>query len=371
MFPRKKDFFFTSNSSITFLDNANTTQKPKVVLDKMMDFYMYHYASAHRGNYPLSIRASDEMEAARLKVCRFIGASCSRQVIFTSGATHSLNLVARGLDHAFSKGDRILISRWEHTSNVLPWIALARRLELCIVYLDDWKDLYQFKGVKLVCCNFYSHVTGFRAPVEIISQFAQDEGALFLLDATQAISHSICDVSRLKCDFMVFSSHKMYGPNGVGVLYLKKLNLEPSDLGGGQVGDSMELTANYPDRMEAGTHNLPAIVGLGAAVDYLESLGMKEVSEYLEDLKAYAVRKLEGENLNLRYGEAPIISIKMPNCEDVAYLLGAKGICLRAGYLCSHLLKEGAMLRISLAVYNCRSDLDKLALALNRIIKLI
>lgn len=370
----KSDFpIFQTIPDLVYLDSANTTHKPQSVLTSMLQFYSASYASPHRGDYRLAHNASLYYQEARNTIKGFLHAKEAREIIFTHGATHSINLVAQGLRTHLQAGDRIIISKWEHSSNLLPWKRLAEELALELIYLADWQELPELLSarVKLIACNHYSHTTGKRAPVEYITKLARQYQALVLVDGTQAVAHTAVDVVALDCDFFVFSGHKLYAPNGVGVLYIKEPTrqiLAPSEVGGGQVADlNLTLTTLYPDRLEAGTPNLPAIIGLQQAIHYLTALGgMAVVQAHLDTLRNYAVAGLKSIGLPLHYGEGPVISIPMSEPYDMACLLGAKAICVRSGYLCNHLLQEGPLLRISFGIYNNLQDIDHLLVQLNQ-----
>jgi cysteine desulfurase/selenocysteine lyase len=343
----------------------------------MMQFYSSSYASPHRGDYRLAYDASLYYQEARNTVKSFINAREASEVIFTHGATHSINLVAHGLRQHFKGGDKIILSKWEHSSNLLPWKLLAEELALELIYVNDWQELPKLLSgrVRLIACNHYSHTTGERAPVEYITKLALVYRTLVLVDGTQAVAHTPIDVLALGCDFFVFSGHKLYAPNGVGVLYIKdpyRQVIKISEVGGGQVEDlDLTITARYPDCMEAGTPNLPAIIGLKHAIDYLTNLGgMCYIKTYTALLRDYAVTRMKEMYLPLYYGEGPVISIQMPEPYDVACILGAKNICVRSGYLCNHLLKVGPLLRVSFGIYNSTQDIDIFIQSLKQVRKL-
>jgi cysteine desulfurase / selenocysteine lyase len=362
----KADFpIFQSIPDLIYLDSANTTHKPRSVLDAMLHFYTSCYASPHRGDYTLAYNASLYYQEARNTVKNFINAKEAHEIIFTHGATHSINLVANGLHSRLKPGDRIILSKWEHSSNILPWKILSEELNIDLIYLNDWNDLPKYISyrTKLIGCNYYSHTTGTRSPVEYITKIAKAHNILVLVDGTQAVAHTSIDVTYLDCDFFVFSGHKLYAPNGVGILYIKEPYrniITPSEVGGGQILDiNLSITKTYPDCMEAGTPNLPAIIGLDKAIKYLDSIGgMNSISSHVCFIKDYAVHKLKLMNIPTHYGEGPVISIQIPEPYDLACILGARNICVRSGYLCNHLLNQGPLLRLSLGIYNSTEDID-------------
>ena len=283
----KTDFPIFYNSDLVYLDSAATSQKPKIVLDAVNSIYTRSNANVHRALYSLGSKSTEKYERSRQKVANFINANSSKEIIFTSGATESLNLLAHSLGMNFSSGDEILISEMEHHSNIIPWQQLAKRTGAKIQFIpitpNGELDLTQAKklfnsNTKIVSITHISNVLGTINPIKEISSIAHQCGAILIVDGAQGAAHKKVDVKDLECDFYVFSGHKMLGPTGIGVLW-GKLNLldkmEPF-MGGGEMIDKVTMTSatwnEVPYKFEAGTPNFVQAIGLGAAIDYLESI---------------------------------------------------------------------------------------------------
>jgi cysteine desulfurase/selenocysteine lyase len=378
---------------IIYLDSASSSQKPTVVIEAMNDYYRTINANVHRGAYEIAAQATEAMERARARLATFIGAPSANEIVFTKNATESFNLIARswGGDN-LGPGDVVLISDMEHHANIVPWqILLAEKgFELRWIPLtsDGHLDLSQLDrlldGVKMVSVTAMSNVLGTLNPIREIADRAHSVGALMAVDGSQYVPHLPTDVVELGADLLCFTGHKMCGPTGVGVLWGRTELLEamPPFLGGGEMILDVRrdgFTPNeLPHKFEAGTPPIAEIIGLGAAVDFLESLGMSNVRQHEIDLTDYALRVL-----NDRYGEeltihgpsnaserGGVLSIQYRDVHphDLSQVLDQRGICVRAGHHCAKpLMRElgvGATARASLYVYNDEADIDALTASL-------
>ncbi len=374
---------------LVYLDSAATSQKPQAVIDSLVTYYTEYNANIHRGVYEIAARATDEFEAARVKVARFIGAD-SHEVIWTRNATEAINLVSYswGLNN-LKPGDAILTSQIEHHSNLVPWQLLAERTgaslrfipvdargELILEDLDHLLD-----GVKLLAISHVSNTLGTITPLERIVPRARAAGATILIDGAQAIPHMAIDVRALDADFYAFSGHKMLGPTGIGVLYGRRELLEamPPFLAGGDMIRKVayEHTSfnDLPWKFEAGTSNIADAIGLGVAADYLTGIGMDWVREHERALTAYALERLapfESRGLEIYGPKAPsktagVLSFNFADvhAHDLASILDTEGICIRAGHHCTMPLMEKmgwpATARASFYIYNTQADVDALA----------
>ena len=380
---------------LVYLDNAATSQKPKMVIERMQRFYAEENANIHRGIYTLAERATQDYEKVRLQVKQLLHARSLHEIIFTKGATEGINLVAETYGRMFlCPGDEIILSTLEHHANIVPWQRLAaeKKLKLQIIPitnngeldLEIYERLFS-KKTRLVAITHTSNVLGTITPVKELIEIAHREGARVLLDACQSIVHTPIDVQDLDCDFLVFSAHKLYGPTGVGVLYAKETLLKdmpPYQTGGDMirhVSFARTLYQDPPMRFEAGTPNIAGVIGLGAAIQYFRQFSFDSIITYEQELLEYAVqglREVHGISLvgnpTLR---APIIAFVMDGIHphDVATILSHSGICVRAGHHCAMPLIEAfdlpATLRISMSFYNTFSELDLLFNALNTVNK--
>ena len=371
---------------IIYLDNGATTLKPQCVIDKMRDYYENYSANAHRGDYDISYKVDQEYENARELVRKFINAKYKEEIIFTSGATQSLNMIAFGFFGKFLEaGDEVLITQSEHASNVIPWFILEKKLGIVVRYIPLDDDHYvtmenvrdaitpRTKVISLACIT---NVLGDERPIKEICDLAHQNNIFVVMDAAQSVPHRKTDVEELDVDFLAFSGHKMCGPTGVGVLYGKKELLEemdPQNYGGG-MNESFDnadeiYLKELPTRLEAGTPNIAGVIGLGEAIQYLESIGMERISEYEKNLRKYAIDKLIEipyiDILNLE-SDSGIISFNVDGVfsQDVAYYLNKYNLCVRAGNHCAKNLKKEVgvsnSLRVSLYFYNTESDIDAL-----------
>ncbi len=378
---------------IVYLDSASSSQKPQSVLDAMDDFYRTTYANVHRGVYGLGAESTVRYEGARRKVARFIGAPSEKGVVFTKNVTEAINLVARTWGaRNLGEGDVVVVSEIEHHANIVPWLMLAeeRGVELRWIpmapdYTLDLTNLDQLlDGAKLLAVTAMSNVLGTLTPLRQLVDAAHAAGALCLVDAAQLVPHLPTDVAELGCDFFGFTGHKMLGPTGIGVLWAREELLEemPAFLGGGEMIRDVRKdswTANEPPwKFEAGTPPIVEAVGLGAAIDYLESLGMDAVRAHEVELTGYALKTLHerlGDQLTIHgptdldvRGGVLSLSLTDVHPHDISQVLDQHGVCVRAGHHCAKpLMREmgvGATARASLYVYNDTSDVDALADAL-------
>ena len=374
---------------LAYLDSAVTSQKPRQVLDALRTFYETSYANVHRGVYTLSERATAEYEGAREKVARFVNAPSAREVVFLRGATEGLNLVAYawGLDN-LGPGDVVLVTELEHHSNFVPWQYIAQRTgaEFRAIPLDDHGELRldtldEIAGserVKVVANNLVSNALGTINPVERLSAWAHERGAIMVVDAAQAAPHHPIDVQALGCDFLAFSAHKMCGPTSVGALWGRQEILErmaPFNLGGHMIrAVNLERTTwgQVPAKFEAGTQPIAEAVGFGAAVDYLTAIGLDAIEEYEQELAAQALEALADVPGIKLYGPPPerragIVSFNLEGVHphDVAQVLDMRGVAIRAGHHCCQPLMAklgvAATNRASFYLYSLPEEVDRLA----------
>ena len=380
----KRDFPML-NKDYIYLDNGATTFKPQSVIDAMNNYYENYTANAHRGDYSLSYKVDTEYENARNKIAKFINAERD-EIIFTSGATEGLNIIARGFfENLLEPGDEILITKTEHASNILPWFRLSKKIGVEINYIDlDDNNHVTIENVKksitaktkVIALASVTNVLGDERPIEDIARLAHANNIFLVVDASQSVPHKNTDVKKQDVDFLVFSGHKMCGPTGIGVLYGKKElleNIEPINLGGGmnESFDSVEEVyfKSLPYRLEAGTPNISGAIGLGAAVDYLNSVGMDYIEAYEEKLTRYLIEKLikipHIDILNLET-DSGIVAFNLDGifAQDVAFYLNKYNVCVRAGNHCAKLVKNVTgvknTIRISLYFYNTENDIDDL-----------
>jgi cysteine desulfurase / selenocysteine lyase len=383
---------------LVYLDNAATTQKPESVLRAMDDYYHTINSNVHRGVHHLSQEATEAYEGARQKIADFINARHNHEIIFTRGTTESVNLIATSFGKKFVKaGDGILVSAVEHHSNIVPWQMLCEdtgaRLKVIPVddngelILDDLEQLLD--GVKLVSFNYVSNSLGGINPVEAIIAAAHGRGIPVFLDAAQAVQHMEVDVQSLDVDFLAFSSHKLYGPTGIGVLYGKEewLNQLPPYQGGGEMIKTVtfeKTTYNdLPYKFEAGTPDMAGAIGLAAAIDYILGLGVRNIQQTEHDLMSYALNILaEIEGFRL-IGKMPaerragVISFLVGNIHpfDMGEILDKQGIAVRTGHHCAQPVMDRycipGTVRASLAIYNNRQDIDRLATGIRKAASLL
>ena len=379
---------------LVYLDSASSSQKPQSVIDAMSDYYETTHANVHRGVYQIAEEATRRMEEARAKLAHFIGAPSARGIVFTKNVTEAINLVARAWGTAnLGPGDVVVLTEMEHHANIVPWLQLAEvtGCELRYLGLDDdgrldLSDLDQLlDGAKLVSLTAMSNVLGTITPVRHIADAAHAAGALVLVDAAQYVPHLATSVDDLGCDFLGLTGHKMLGPTGIGALWAREELLEamPAFLGGGEMITDVRLDGWTPNeipwKFEAGTPPIAEIIGLGAAVDYLEVLGMDAVREHEIALTTYALRTLHerfGDRIEVHGPSDPaerggVLSLALADVHphDVSQVLDQTAVCVRAGHHCAKPLMRrlgvAATARASLYVYNDESDVDALADALD------
>jgi cysteine desulfurase/selenocysteine lyase len=378
---------------LVFLDSGASAQKPRQVIEAMARMYEKTYANVHRGIYQLSQLATDEYEKAREKVAHFIGVQDTREIIFTRNATEAVNLVAHSWGWKNLKaGDEVLITHLEHHANIVPWQILGERygVMLKVAPISDsgelvWDEFVRLIGprTKLVAVAHVSNTLGTILPVEDMIRVAHEKGAKVLIDGSQAVQHLQVDVKALDADFYVFTGHKLYGPTGIGVLYAKAEVLEamPPWQGGGDMilSVSFEKTEynDIPHRFEAGTPAFVEAVGLGAAIDYVNSVGLEAIAAHEADLTAYATEKLSAINSLRLIGtaahKAGVMSFVLEGIHphDIGTILDREGIAVRVGQHCAHPLMERmgvqATVRASFGMYNTRAEIDALCAGLKRV----
>jgi cysteine desulfurase/selenocysteine lyase len=376
-----------NGKSLVFLDSAASSQKPLPVIDAISDYYRLHHANVHRGIYRLSEEATDAYEKARGRIARFINAASTKEVIFTRNATESINLVMHSWGRTnVQEGDEIWLTEIEHHANLVPWQMLAEEkgarlrfiplTEDCRLDLSVLDDLSE--RTKIVAVTQASNVLGTLPPVRRIVDAAHAVGAITVVDAAQSVPHMAVDVQALGCDFYAFSGHKMCGPTGIGVLWGRRELLErmPPFLAGGEMIRRVEWEraewAGLPAKFEAGTPAIAEAIGLGAAVEYLEALGMGAVREHEKELTAYALERLAEvpglmvygpKDLDVRGGVAAF-TLAEAHPHDIATILDAEGVAVRAGHHCTMPLHKklglSATTRASFYIYNTQEDVDRL-----------
>ena len=371
---------------IIYLDNGATSLKPQVVIDKMVDYYENYSANAHRGDYDISYKVDLEYEGVRDIVKEFINARRKEEIVFTSGSTDSMNLIVTGFfEPLLEENDEILITKSEHASNVMPWFRLALRTGAKIKYipLDDnsFVTLDNIKksispNTKVISLAEITNVVGDIRPIKEITKFAHEHNIFVVVDGAQSVPHIKTDVIDSDIDFLAFSAHKMLGPTGVGVMYGKYElleSMEPINLGGG-MNESFDefdkmILKEVPTRFEAGTPNIAGVIGLGAAISYLNNIGMDKIEARERELRNYLISELVKlphiDILNID-SESGIVAFNVDGLfsEDVAYYLNKYGVCVRAGNHCAKLTKDvfgiANSLRVSLYFYNTFKEIDVL-----------
>lgn len=396
----RKDFPILSTEvkkhPLVYFDNGATSQKPLQVIQTIEEYYKTYNANIHRGVHTLSQIATDQYEAARGKIQQYINASEPAEVLFTSGTTESINLVASCLDAFVERGDEIIISHLEHHSNIVPWQLLCQRTGavLRVIPMNQQGELvmeayYKMLSArtKVVSVTHVSNALGVINPINDIVQRAKQVGAITIVDGAQAVAHLQPDVQTIGCDFYAFSGHKMCGPTGVGILYGKRYWLEklPPYKGGGEMIKhvTFEKTtyADIPHKFEAGTPNIVGGIGLGAAVDYLQNIGVEKIRTYEHELLRYATEKLSELPNLIIYGNSfekvSVISFNIQGLHpyDVGSIIDNMGIAVRTGHHCTQPIMSffdiPGTIRVSLAFYNTQQEIDKLVEALKKAIKML
>ena len=371
---------------IIYLDNGATTFKPEILGKEISKYYNNYCANAHRGDYDISLKVDEKYEHSRELIKNFINAKKTKEIVFTSGATDSLNKIIFGyFKHNLQAGDEVILTKSEHASNVLPWFELADSIGIEIKYieldsslkvtLDNLKKLITTK-TKVISIAHITNVAGDIRPIKEITKIAHDNDILVLVDGAQSVAHMPVDVQDLDIDFLAFSAHKMYGPTGVGVLYGKEKllnNIKPIIFGGGMNvtfnSDKLRIYNELPHMLEAGTPNIADVIGFGSVIEYLIKIGMDKIHKYELELKNYALNKLKQIPNLIIYNEkseSGIIAINYKDvfAQDLAIYLNKYNICVRAGNHCAKILKDEIGIkntcRISLAMYNTKEEIDKL-----------
>ena len=382
---------------LAYLDSAASAQKPNQVIDAEAEFFRHGYAAVHRGIHTLSAEATQRMELVRTQVAGFLNARLPEELVFVRGTTEGINLVANSWGASqVHAGDNIIISAMEHHANIVPWQMLCERvgaeLRVIPINIDGTLQLETLPGLfdartRLLAITHVSNVLGTENPVADIIALAHQHGAKVLIDGAQAIMHHPVDVQALDCDFYVFSGHKLYGPTGIGVLYVKEdiLQAMPPWEGGGAMIDTVSLTegttyAKAPWRFEAGTPNTGGIIGLGAAIDYVSGLGLDAIAQYEQTLMHYALNALADVPDLTLYGPQKRLGVIAFNlgkhhAYDVGSFLDNYGVAVRTGHHCAMPLMAfyhvPAMCRASLVMYNTEEEVDRLVAGLKRIHQLL
>ena len=377
---------------LIYLDNAATSQKPKNVIDAVETYYREYNSNIHRGVHTLSENATETYESSRLKIKNFINANSTKEIVFVRGATEAINLVAQSLGRdSLNENDEIIITELEHHSNIVPWQLLSQQTGAKLKFIpinnkgelieEEYKKLLN-KKTRIVAVGHISNALGTINPIETIITMAHEYGAKVLIDGAQAAPHTLIDVKKLDCDFYVFSGHKLFGPTGVGVLYGKKDLLEkmPPYQGGGDMIKmvSMKETQynDLPYKFEAGTPNIAGVIGLGAAIDYVNKIGLENISTYENELLNYANQQAS-EITGLKFigtarQKASILSFTLDGIHphDVGTILNSEGIAIRTGHHCAmpvmEYFKIPATSRASFTFYNTHEEIDALIKAIEK-----
>ena len=390
----KRDFPLLENENITYLDSGATTQKPIQVINAVEEFYQRYNANPHRGAYSLSVEATEQYENTRTKIAKFINAKHREEIIFSKNATESLNLIAYsyGLDN-LKKDDEVVISIMEHHSNLVPWQKMTKQTgsKLNYMYINENYEIPDEEienkitdKTKIVGITHVSNVLGTINNVKKVIKYAHKKGAIVIVDASQSIPHMKIDVQDLDADFLVFSGHKMLAPLGIGVLYGKRERLNkmtPFLMGGDMIEYVYEQDTTFaplPNKFEAGTQNVEGVIGLGAAIDYIENLGYDKIQEIEHEILSYARKELSKLDYLTLYttpneeNHSSVISfnIKGVHPHDVASILDSEGVCVRSGNHCAQPLMRflgiDSTCRASFYIYNTKEDVDKLVKALDK-----
>ena len=394
----KDDFPIFKNSDTVYLDTASTSQKPKVVIDAIANFYQSYNANVHRGMYSWAQEATSQYETARNRVAEHLSTN-SKNIIFTRGTTESINFISSAWgEKNIDSNQNIVISEMEHHSNIIPWQILAKKKKIELRYLPITKDgeliLDEIDKIidektSMVSIIHQSNVFGTINPIETVISKAHSKGAVVLVDAAQSIAHQNIDVNQIDCDFLVFSAHKMVGPTGIGCLYVKDKiinNLEPYQGGGqmiDQVGPNSSTWNDVPHRFEAGTPNIAGAVGLLSALDYLQNIGFENIKQHNDIVTNYCIKELNKIDGLRIYGHknkndyGPVISFNIDKVHsfDIASLLGQQNIFVRSGHHCAQpimrKLEIDSSNRISLYIYNDFEDIDRLIMSIKKAKKMI
>lgn len=378
-----REDFLMLNEKIVYFDSGATTLKPKILSEATSNYYNHYSANAHRGDYDISLRVDKEYEHTRKLVKELLNAKDTKEIVFTSGATDSLNKIIFGyFKYILNEGDEILLTKSEHASNILPWFELASELGLVIKYIDLTDNEVKIDNInitdktKVISLAHVTNVLGDIRPIKEITKLAHEKGIYVLVDGSQSVPHMKVDVEDLDIDFLAFSAHKMLGPTGLGILYGKEkyLNkIHPINVGGGMNSSfSYDGTREYndlPHRLEAGTPNIAAVIGFGKVIEYINNIGIENIHKHEIELKKYAVLRLKEIPNIVIYNENTLGGIIAFNYEgifaqDLAIYLNKHGICVRAGNHCAKMLKDEIGIkntcRISFYLYNTKEEIDYL-----------
>ena len=381
-----RDDFPVLKENYIYFDNGATTLKPNIVLEKIKEYYTKYTANAHRGDYDFSLKVDTLYEQTRQSIKKFINAKTEKEIIFTSGATYSLNQIVFGFFKNYLKsGDEVLITKAEHASNILPWFELEDNNNIKVNYIplesdyslsiDSIKKCITEK-TKVISIAHITNVVGDVRDIKKIIELAHSKDILVVVDGAQSVPHMKVDVQDLDIDFLAFSAHKMLGPTGVGVMYAKEKylnNMFPLCYGGGMnasfVADGTREYKGIPYLFEAGTQNIEGVIGFGAAIEYLNNIGMENINNYEKELKNYLINRLKEINDIVIYNEnteSGIVTFNLKDvfAQDLAVYLNKYHICVRAGNHCAKILKDDLKIkntcRISLYFYNTIEEIDKL-----------
>lgn len=393
----RNDFgLYDQKNAPAYFDSAATSLTPKIILEKEQEYYNTYPANIHRGIYKISQRATDEFESVRTKVQKFLNAKSDQEIVFTKGSTEALNLLATTLSESLQSGDEVILSGMEHHANIIPWTMLREKKGIVIKIIpvlengtldfEEYKKLLTPK-VKIVSLMHVSNVLGTINPIKEIFQLAHVNKSICVCDGSQAVMHMPVDVQDLDADFYVFTGHKLFGPTGVGVLYGKYdlLNNLPPYQGGGDMITSVSFDhveyKEAPFRFEAGTPNIAGVIGLGAAIDWIQNIGFENIMAYEEKLLGKLFETLKAlpfiQIISEKAPRIPLISILIPGIHphDIGTVLDSENICVRTGHHCAEPLMKTlnvpATTRISLSIYNTIEELDRLKVALKKTYNLL
>jgi len=387
---------FHKRKGLVYLDSASTTQKPQCVIDSVSSFYSNYNANIHRALYEIGEKATNEFESVRDKVKRFLNVPDSHEVIFTRSSTESINLVAYswGIGN-LNKGNGILVTEMEHHSNLVPWQMVSEKTLAKLKYLplqkDGMLDLSSIEtdlnDIRMLAMVHQSNVFGTINPVSKIVELAKSRGVVTLIDGAQAVPHFPVDISKIDCDFYVFSGHKMVGPTGVGVLIGRKTILEKMDpfLGGGEMINNVTMEKStwneIPWKFEAGTPNIAQVIGLGRAIDFIDDIGLEDIEAHENGLLDYGIKQLSAIDDIVLYGSSSNrgavipFNVKGIHPHDLAKFLDTDKICIRAGHHCAqpimNVLGISASARASFYLYNNRNDIDVLVKSIKKTAKIL
>ena len=385
-----------NGQSLVYLDSAATTQKPRCVIDAISDYYSHQNANVHRGSHSLTAKATSQFESARQTVADYIGASSTKEIVWTRGATEALNLIAQTYArNTLQPGDEILVSEMEHHANIVPWQIVAEQTGAKVVKVpmtsDCQFDLEAFTSqmsdkAKIVALAHITNVTGTRQPIEQVIELAHQHDAIVVVDGAQGIVHEQVNVSQLNADFYVFSGHKLYAPAGIGVLYGKLALLEsmPPWHGGGKMVEKVSFDgttySELPGKFEAGTPNVAGAIALETAINWYQSFDQNAVEKHIHQLVSTTLERLTAiEDIQVLgfQDNASVISFVMDGVhhQDIATLLDQQGIAVRAGHHCAHPLMDAlnvkGTVRISFGIYNTMDDVDKLIAAVEKAVDIL